>query len=171
MISNFFILSSRGDTIITKDYRLHTTTSQSSEAKCTLPTSRLLQELFFRKVQFWDSMAHDNKSSALLAEDVNATTKSKSKEPDSNDNDNDNDSSSYSKEDAPPVFPLTPSIHALHIRRNNLLFVLLTARNPSPATCIELLSKIAKVFKDYCGTLSVSEQRSEVKSESELACL
>lgn len=42
----------------------------------------------------------------------------------------------------------------IHVKRNGLLFACSTARNVSSVTIIELLSNIARVFKDYCGTLS-----------------
>lgn len=96
-ISHFFILSPRGDTIISKDFRGDAPTDST--------------EVFFRKVKFWD------------------------------------------KGDAPPVF-VCDGVTYLYIRKNSLLFVCSTRFNVSPSVVIELLNRMAKVFKDYCGVLS-----------------
>lgn len=58
------------------------------------------------------------------------------------------------KRDPPPVFIMPDGQSYLHVNRNGLIFACATAKNVSPCTVIELLSRIAKVFKDYCGTLS-----------------
>jgi len=42
----------------------------------------------------------------------------------------------------------------IYIRRNSLLIVCTTRFNVSPATTVELLNRMAKVFKDYCGILT-----------------
>ncbi|GMI25540.1 hypothetical protein TeGR_g8729, partial [Tetraparma gracilis] len=47
-----------------------------------------------------------------------------------------------------------PPLSYLHVRRSGLIFGCRTLSNPSPSSTLELLSKIARVFKDYCGTLS-----------------
>eukprot|EP01041_Mallomonas_annulata_P008983 gene8983-18592_t len=93
----FFILSPRGDSIITKDYRGDATPG--------------MHENFFRKVKFWE------------------------------------------KGEAPPVF-MVDGITYMYIRRNSLLIACTTRYNISPANAIELLNRIAKVFKDYCGILN-----------------
>jgi AP-4 complex subunit mu-1 len=96
-VSQFFILSPRGDTIIFKDFHGDAT-----------PT---LQEDFFRKVKFWN------------------------------------------KGDCPPIFTVN-DLTFLFIRRNNLLITCTTRYNISPSGTLELLNRMAKVFKDYCGILS-----------------
>ena len=96
-ISQFFILSPRGDTIISKDFR-GDSPPQASES-------------LFRRVKFWD------------------------------------------KGDAPPVFAID-GVNYLHIRKNGLIFACTTRFNVSPSMVIELLNRITKVFKDYCGVLS-----------------
>jgi hypothetical protein len=55
MISNFFVLSPRGDTIIFKQYRTnsHNTSSSSTETTSTAH-ERSNTEAFFRKIKFWD---------------------------------------------------------------------------------------------------------------------
>jgi AP-4 complex subunit mu-1 len=97
MIGQFFILSPRGDTIISKDFR--------GDAIANL------HDIFFRKVKFWD------------------------------------------KSDAPPVFQIE-DINFIYIKRNSLLIVCTTRFNVSPSSTIELLNRMAKVFKDYCGILT-----------------
>jgi len=164
MISNFFILSPRGDTIITKDYRLHSPSldDNNNDAGDTageggsLPTGRFLQESFFRRVQFWNEFDEDEKCGGVGGGgyDAHDGAGAEGQKDGEGENDDDLNGKNKIKRDAPPVFPLTKSIHAIHIRRSGLLFVMLTTRNASPSVCIELLAKISKVFKDYCGTLS-----------------
>lgn len=137
MISNFFVLSPRGDTIIAKQYR-----TQGDEGA----HERTHTEAFFRKVKFWDDME------ANIGLD---SSSSLSNSPDGNGE----NGSSKMKGDAPPVFVMPDGLSYLHVKRNGLLFGCATARNVSPCTVIELLSRIAKVFKDYCGTLSEEGMR------------
>eukprot|EP00747_Dinoflagellata_sp_TGD_P071407 gnl/TRDRNA2_/TRDRNA2_157018_c0_seq1.p1 gnl/TRDRNA2_/TRDRNA2_157018_c0~~gnl/TRDRNA2_/TRDRNA2_157018_c0_seq1.p1 ORF type:complete len:442 (+),score=90.81 gnl/TRDRNA2_/TRDRNA2_157018_c0_seq1:80-1405(+) len=96
MISQFYILSLRGDTIITRDFR-------GDVVKGTA-------EIFFRKVKFWHG-------------------------------------------DAPPIFNMD-GVSYIFIKKNGLYFVATTGQNVSPAAVVELLSKMAKVFKDFCGVLN-----------------
>jgi AP-4 complex subunit mu-1 len=104
MWSQFFILSPRGDTIITKDFR--------GDA---LPN---LHEIFFRKVKFW---FENNKTTSTT--------------------------------DAPPIF-MIDGITFAYIKRNSLLIVCTSKFNISPSLTLELLNRLAKVFKDYCGILT-----------------
>ena len=59
----------------------------------------------------------------------------------------------WERGDAPPVFHLD-GLNFLFVRKNGLLFGATTRFNVSPSTTIELLNRMAKVFKDYCGVLS-----------------
>jgi AP-4 complex subunit mu-1 len=59
----------------------------------------------------------------------------------------------WHKGDAPPIF-LIEDISYIYIKRNNLLICLTTKSNVSPCVTLELLSRCAKVFKDYCGILT-----------------
>lgn len=59
----------------------------------------------------------------------------------------------WEKGDAPPVFHVD-GVNFLFVRKNGLLFGATTRFNVSPSTTIELLNRMAKVFKDYCGVLS-----------------
>lgn len=94
--SQFYILSLRGDTIISKDYRSD--------------VPRGSAETFFRSVKFW-------------------------------------------KGDAPPCF-IEDGVTFLYIKKNGLYFVFTTKFNVSPSFSVELLDRLSKVFKDYCGVLN-----------------
>mmetsp|Transcript_65288 Transcript_65288/g.156041 ORF Transcript_65288/g.156041 Transcript_65288/m.156041 type:complete len:446 (-) Transcript_65288:79-1416(-) len=96
MISQFYILSLRGDTIITRDFR-------GDVVKGTA-------EIFFRKVKFWHG-------------------------------------------DAPPIFNMD-GVSYIFIKKQGLYFVATTGSNISPSAVVELLTKMAKVFKDFCGVLN-----------------
>mmetsp|Transcript_97695 Transcript_97695/g.276356 ORF Transcript_97695/g.276356 Transcript_97695/m.276356 type:complete len:451 (+) Transcript_97695:99-1451(+) len=96
MISQFYVLSLRGDTIITRDFR-------GDVVKGTA-------EIFFRKVKFWAG-------------------------------------------DAPPIFNLD-GVSYIFVKRNGLYFVATTGQNVSPCAVVEMLSKMSKVFKDFCGVLN-----------------
>eukprot|EP00243_Klebsormidium_subtile_P003398 TRINITY_DN16787_c0_g1_i1.p1 TRINITY_DN16787_c0_g1~~TRINITY_DN16787_c0_g1_i1.p1 ORF type:complete len:445 (-),score=122.88 TRINITY_DN16787_c0_g1_i1:208-1542(-) len=104
MISQFFVLSPRGDTIISRDYRGD--------------VPRGTAEIFFRQVKFWKG----------------------------------------GQEDAPPVFNID-GVNYLHVKVNGLLFVATTRANVSPALILELLQRIARIIKDYCGILSEDSMR------------
>jgi len=148
MISSFFVLSPRGDTILAKQYRNETASKAELGAH-----ERSHTEAFFRKLKFWDdstSVAADSQSleAADAQGDSNATKRTG---------------------DAPPVFVMPDGQTYFHLKRNGLVFGAASARNASPNTVLEvrywihsmlvphhtqLLSTIARIFKDYCGTLS-----------------
>jgi len=97
-ISQFYILSPRGDTIITRDFR-------GDVVKGTA-------EIFFRKVTLWKT-----------------------------------------SRDTPPIFN-QDGISYIFLKKNGLYFCCTTNQNISPTYVVELLNKMAKVFKDYCGVLN-----------------
>lgn len=97
-ISQMFILSMRGDTIITKDF--------------TRELKRGTNEIFFRKVNV-DSEG----------------------------------------EEVPPIFNVD-GINFIHVKRNNLYFVLTTLDNISPQFYFEIIERILKVIKDQIGDIS-----------------
>lgn len=135
MISNFFVLSPRGDTIIAKQYR-----ARAKEGA----HERSHTEAFFRKVKFWNDM-----ETSLDPSEKNNPSGNAADETGKSDG-----VSSEKKADAPPVFIMPDGLSYLHVKKNGLIFGCSSARNVSPCCVIELLTKIAKVFKDYCGTLS-----------------
>eukprot|EP01084_Bolivina_argentea_P029770 55251_1 len=98
-ISQFFILSPRGDSIIRKDFR------------GDLPTQTT--DTFFRNVKFYGGKQRI----------------------------------------APPVFAVD-GVTYLYLKTNGLYFVGATKANVSPSLMIELLNRLTKVFKDYCGVLT-----------------
>ncbi len=100
-ISQFYVLSPRGDTILTRDFR-------GDVVKGTA-------EIFFRRISLSSDTSHQV-----------------------------------------PIFHCA-GLNYLYIKKNGLYFVCTAAPNSTPpnGTCIlELLTKIARVFADYCGTLS-----------------
>ncbi|CAM9265073.1 unnamed protein product, partial [Phaeothamnion confervicola] len=92
-----FILSPRGDTIISKDYRGDAVPGATDN--------------FFRKVKFWE------------------------------------------RGDPPPCINID-GVNYLYVKKNGLLFCVTTKWNCSPSNVIELVNRLARVFKDYCGVLS-----------------
>ena len=113
MISTFFVLSPRGDTIITKNYR------NDGDAAAH---ERSNTEAFFRKVKFWNDDAESNQD---------GTTSSPGA-------DEDGPASSVSTGDAPPVFMMPDGLTYMHVKRNGLIFACSTARNVSATTIIEV---------------------------------
>ena len=56
-------------------------------------------------------------------------------------------------ETAPPVF-LCDGVSYFHVKSGGLLFMLTSRRNLAPALALELLHRVARVVKDYCGVLN-----------------
>jgi len=119
MISEFFVLSPRGDTIIAKQYRNDRGDVGAHERSHT--------EAFFRKIKFWnDAAATEEEEERLIAdqgelnEDGNLLASNKR------------------NGDAPPVFIMPDGMVYIHVKRNGLIFCVTTARNSSPNTVIEV---------------------------------
>lgn len=98
-ISQFYLLSPRGDSIIFRDFRGDVKNSTS--------------EIFFKNVKFFGGK----------------------------------------QQEAPPIFNLD-GLNYIYLKKNALFFVLVTTENISPMYAIEVLTRLTKVFKDYCGVLS-----------------
>ena len=98
-LSQFFIISPRGDSIIRKEFR-------GDLPKTTTDT-------FYRNVKFWGGKSQD----------------------------------------APPIFFLD-GVTFMYLKANGLHFVGTTRSNASGSLMMELLYRLTKVFKDYCGTLT-----------------
>lgn len=62
-------------------------------------------------------------------------------------------------QEAPPVFNVD-GLHYMWAKRNGLYFVLTAISNISPCMALELLVRITKLFKDYCGVLTEESVRS-----------
>lgn len=97
MISQFFVLSARGDTIINRDFR-------QDLVKNT-------PEIFFRNVKL-------------------------------------------AKGDAPPIFNIE-GVSFVYLKKSTGLFLVMTTRsNVAPSFITEVLTRLAKLIKDFCGTLT-----------------
>jgi len=97
MISQFFILSARGDTIINRDFR-HDLVKNTPE-------------IFFRQVKL-------------------------------------------DKGDAPPIFN-TDGVSFVYLKKTTGLYLVMTTRgNISPSFIMEILNRISKIIKDFCGVLT-----------------
>jgi len=170
MIRNFFVLSPRGDTILAKQYRNDPTSTEMGAHE------RAHTEALFRKIKFWDDATslpamlqeYDDEADSAVEyhhrggggdqlttshSGDNVTTPVSKKKASS--------SSAYKEDgqrrrtgDAPPVFLMPDGYTYFHVKRNGLIFGASTAKNVSPNTVLELLATIARIFKDYCGTLS-----------------
>jgi len=147
MITNFFILSPRGDTVIAKTYRSKSGVNAHERSHT---------EAFFRKVKFWDGVAPGTPGmDTTLGLSSGGSKLSIPGEPEGGEGESSSkESNSKRFGDAPPVFVMPDGYSYMHVKRNGLIFGCATEKNISPVVVIELLSKIAKVFKDYCGTLS-----------------
>ena len=133
MISNFFVLSPRGDTILSKIYRTNPEIA-SHERKHT--------EAFFRKVKFWDGMNVPGLDSGVVTSSSSPSTSSSSA-PGASSSTNllegeGGFGQTEKKGDAPPVFVMPDGQSYLHVKRNGLIFACATARNVSPCTVIEV---------------------------------
>ena len=117
MISSFFVLSPRGDTILAKQYRSESNSTAAAH-------ERSHTEALFRKIKFWDD-----------DDDVDNKNSKKAKQPELT---NGMADVSHAKGDAPPVFIMPDGNTYCHIKRNGLIFGAATARNSSPNTIIEV---------------------------------
>lgn len=117
MLSQFFVLSARGDTIIARDCKC---SSQSDSALVRQELGRHTSEVFFRKVKFWQG-------------------------------------------DPPPVFVsciffLTgqnvEGVNYFYTKKFGIYFVVTTKHNVSPSFVMDILYRMLKVFRDYCGVLN-----------------
>lgn len=80
--------------------------------------------------------------------------------------------------DAPPIFNLDGAgpldlalrmkrlleVTYVFIKKNGLYFVATTCHNIPPAAVVELLTKMSKVFKDFCGVLNEESIRCDSQS-------
>ena len=117
MISNFFVLSPRGDTIIAKNYR--------NERGNTGAQERSHTEAFFRKIKFWDDSSYLTPGGGTKDASKDKVTTSESE-------------ARKKTGDAPPVFMMPDGLTYMHVKRNGLIFGCATARNTSPVTVIEV---------------------------------
>jgi AP-4 complex subunit mu-1 len=149
MISNFFVLSPRGDTILAKQYRINDHILKG-DAKEVGAHERSHTEAFFRKIKFWDDMTTNG---TITTSDDEALLDNTSTTPhnggsngqthhDPNDPGTSKQQSGHEKGkrkyDAPPVFPMPDGYTYFHIKRNGLIFGASSVRNVSPNTVLEV---------------------------------
>jgi len=56
-------------------------------------------------------------------------------------------------QEAPPIFNYD-GLNYIWLKKNSLFFVFVGTENVSPNLCLELLIRLTKLFKDYCGVLT-----------------
>ena len=125
MITNFFVLSPRGDTVIAKTYRSKLGVGAHERSHT---------EAFFRKVKFWDGVAPGTPGmdttlglgSVKNSPSAEAGEGTESKE------------SAKKFGDAPPVFVMPDGYSYMHVKRNGLIFGCATENNVSPVVVIEV---------------------------------
>ena len=107
MLSQFFILSARGDTIITRDCNCSYLLKRNI---VRLDLGRETSEIFFRKVKFWQG-------------------------------------------DPPPCFNVD-GINYFYTKKFGIFFVATTKHTVSPSYVMDILYRMMKVFRDFCGVLN-----------------
>ena len=122
MISQFFVLSPRGDTILAKQYR---------SASGIGAHERSHTEAFFRKIKFWDDQA-ESPEQQQAAEQA---------EPNGGGGSGGGGGEEHKEKqtgDAPPVFKMPDGQTYFNVRRNGLIFAASSQRNVSPNTVLEV---------------------------------
>ena len=135
-ISSIFIVAPRGDVIIKREYRKDVPENQA--------------EIFFRLVKFWGTERNKSGEGFAGAGGLGG------KENENSENifgEGEDATSSKHSSAAPPTFN-DQGVNYLHVKANGVYVVATTRANCSPSFVLELLHRIAKVIKDYCGTLS-----------------
>ena len=130
MITNFFVLSPRGDTVIAKNYR-----SKSGVGA----HERSHTEAFFRKVKFWDGVAPGTPGmDTTLGLGTGAKGLSSTQQPGAGGEGVESKESAKRFGDAPPVFVMPDGYSYMHVKRNGLIFGCATEKNVSPVVVIEV---------------------------------
>ena len=131
MLSQLFVLSPRGDTILKKEFRYD--------------VPKVAPEVFFRAVKFWKD---GEKAPAVFNEDgvnylhVKVRPGSARVPP-------------HSTTRAPGLLRSSPTNRSLRdTQAGGLYYAATTRKNVSPSHVLELLHRVARVFKDYCGVAS-----------------
>ena len=132
MITNFFILSPRGDTVIAKTYRSKSGVNAHERSHT---------EAFFRKVKFWDGVAPGTPGmDTTLGLSSGGSKLTIPGEPEGGGEGESSSKESNSKRfgDAPPVFVMPDGYSYMHVKRNGLIFGCATEKNISPVVVIEV---------------------------------
>ncbi|KEP62536.1 UNVERIFIED_CONTAM: coatomer protein complex, gamma sub-unit, putative [Hammondia hammondi] len=144
MLSQFYVLSPRGDCLITKDYRNDAPKGSA--------------EIFYRHVTCWQvpsaaasefsgagASGNSGKSSACAPRGSPSAARGMLAMM--------NRGGLGAAGEASPLFCVNGITFAF-LRRSGLYFVLTTQQNPSPAVLIELLHRLTKIIQDFCGVLN-----------------
>ena len=141
-ISQFFALSGRGDTILSKEFRgdvrLLLAPRPCCAPHCCPPTLTLPSPPTRAETTRAPPPICRPFTRAQVPKGTNETFFRKVK---------------LWKGEAPPVFNVD-GINYLYVKKNGIFFVATTKFNVSPSFILELLERVSKVFKDYCGVLS-----------------
>ena len=143
MITNFFVLSPRGDTVIAKTYR-----SKSGVGA----HERSHTEAFFRKVKFWDGVAPGTPGMDTTLGLGSGGNKSSADPLSGGSGEGSEAKESKKFGDAPPVFVMPDGYSYMHVKRNGLIFGCATEKNISPVVVIEV--SFAIYLKNMCVILS-----------------
>jgi len=157
MITNFFVLSPRGDTVIAKSYR-----SKSGVGA----HERSHTEAFFRKVKFWDGVAPGTPGMDTTLGLGSGSNKA-SDDPLVGSGEGGLDAKDSKKfGDAPPVFVMPDGYSYMHVKRNGLIFGCATEKNISPVVVIEVSAinvlKKEQGFHEYIYVPGLSTDRTIV---------
>ncbi|PHJ18669.1 coatomer protein gamma sub-unit [Cystoisospora suis] len=143
MLSQFYVLSPRGDCLITKDYRNDAPKGAA--------------EIFYRHVAFWQfpsSSSSADFSSTTGGSGIHKTMAcSKGGLTSGGTLMMMNRGGGSGASEASPLFCVNGVTFAF-LRRSGLYFVLTTQQNPSPALLFELLHRLTKIIQDFCGVLN-----------------
>ena len=141
MISSFFVLSPRGDTILSKMYRTPTDLSAHERSHT---------EAFFRKIKFWNTesrLTQMNGYSSLSGGAAIDAEEKKEEDIASSNEGGDGSGTSGSGGgrgivDPPPVFIMPDGQSYFHINKNGLIFACASNKNVSPCLVIEVRFKL-----------------------------
>lgn len=141
MITNFFVLSPRGDTVIAKTYR-----SKSGVAA----HERSQTEAFFRKVKFWDGVAPGTPGMDTTLGLGSSNSNQASGGGEVGEGENGSKESVKRFGDAPPIFVMPDGYSYMHVKRNGLIFGCATEKNVSPVVVIEVSLFVVRLCVIYC---------------------
>jgi len=139
-ISSLFVIAPRGDVIIRRVYR------HDVPQNCA--------EIFFKRVKFWspDDYLVDDCTASNKGRTVTSASAQQRQQQQGNRGSSSNNNINSSSV-APACFN-DQGVNYLHVKANGVYVVAVCRMNCSPSFVLELLHRVAKVIKDYCGVLS-----------------
>lgn len=138
MIVSFFVLSPRGDTILSKMYRTRPEIGAHERSHT---------EAFFRKLKFWNEMTNSTTGGSGESNNNNSSGTNGDSGADGGGGEGSGSAAiePQTKMDPPPVFLMPDGQSYFHVNRNGLIFACSTQRNVSPCTVIEVRSIVCCV--------------------------